>query len=204
MPVITLTAQAKAMLEGYRWPGNVRQLKNVAEQISAIETKREIDGETLSRYLPDVNSTTLPILAGAAHAGAMPTDAERDLLYKLFFEMKEELNQLRNVVAEMKGSQGVGVTETPRHKAALTEGFERLQHTNPSPRLLDEDFVAVEDVSDTIQKEEDLKPKTKEELLRASITAALAKHRGRRKEAAAELFMSERTLYRKIKELGIE
>lgn len=204
MPVISLTAQAKAILEGYRWPGNVRQLKNVAEQISAIETTREIDGETLSKYLPDVNSTTLPILAGASSTGSIPTDTERDLLYKLFFEMREELNQLRGVVAELQSAPLKSVSETPRHKNVLTEGFERLQHNDTPQNLLSDDFVYAEDISDTTQVVEEAKPKTKEEQLRASITAALAKHRGRRKEAAAELFMSERTLYRKIKDLGIE
>ncbi len=203
MPVVSLTSEAKAMLEGYRWPGNVRQLKNVAEQISAIETQRVIDAETLSHYLPNVNSTSLPILANTA-GGGLPNDAERDLLYKLFFEMRDEVSSLRAMVAELKAGV-VTPSEGQRHTAVLGDGtFERLQHKVQPQNLLSDDFAVVEEINDSSEVIEESRPKTKNELLRASITDALTKHRGRRKEAAAELFMSERTLYRKIKELGIE
>lgn len=202
MPVVSLTPDAKAMLEGYRWPGNVRQLKNVAEQISAIETRREIDAETLSHYLPNVNNSSLPILASSG-ASSPPSDAERDLLYKLFFEMRDEVSSLRAMVAELKA--GASTSEGQRHTAVLGDGtFERLQHKIKPTNLLEDDFAVVEEINDSSEVIEDCRPKTKNELLRASITEALTKHRGRRKEAAAELFMSERTLYRKIKELGIE
>ncbi len=207
MPVISLTPQAKEILEGYRWPGNVRQLKNVAEQISAIETQREIDAETLSRYLPKVNENALPVLASQSSGTAIQSEAERDILYKLIFEMREEVNQLRAVVGELRGGGSGVVAVESRAKSRLGDSkLERLAASEPLPELYSDDFVAVEDLSDSVDSEvvEDDRPKSKSDMLRAQITAALAKHRGRRKEAAAELFMSERTLYRKIKELGIE
>ncbi len=207
MPVISLTAGAKAMLEGYRWPGNVRQLKNVAEQISAIETTREIDENILSHYLPNVEHNALPVLAGGVDNAHSIGGAERDVLYKLIFEMREEVSQLRATVNELKGgvvaTVHTPVQEIPRHSTVLGDGsFDRLQHVDTPTALLSGEFAAVEDVSD--QAIEEYKPKTKNEQLRHAITSALAKHRGRRKEAAAELFMSERTLYRKIKELDIK
>ncbi len=191
MPVISLSSDAKSMLEGYRWPGNVRQLKNVAEQISAIETQRNIDAQTLSKYLPAVEQSALPVLHKGD--GATINDGERDILYKLIFEMREELNQLRSAVSEITPKDGRG-------------GRVFIADNNPK-QLIDEDFAQVEDLSHDGSSrggEEGGAPRTKNDLLRENIVAALEKHRGRRKEAAAELFMSERTLYRKIKELGID
>ncbi|MFI3298311.1 MAG: sigma-54 dependent transcriptional regulator [Rikenellaceae bacterium] len=197
MPVISLLPDAREMLRSYRWPGNVRQLKNVAEQISAVETRREIDSELLSHYLPNVEQSSLPVLMrGSQGAGAAENSAERDILYKLIFEMRDELTQLRGVVAELSKEVGVGTTFESRHNVLLAEN---TSHRN----MLSEEFTPVEDIS-VDEQEETVLPRTKNEQQKALIEVALAKHRGRRKEAAAELFMSERTLYRKIKELGIE
>ncbi len=200
MPVVSLQSDAKQMLQSYRWPGNVRQLKNVAEQISAIETKREIDALTLSKYLPNVEQSTLPIFvgAGAPTVGGGGSDAQnnaqRDILYKLIFEMRDELTQLRNVVGELSSSVSGG--GAARHNVIMAD------KGNQSP-LLHDDFATVEDVSEGMGSEVE-RPRSKNEQMRATIIEALARNRGRRKETAAELFMSERTLYRKIKELDIE
>ena len=206
MPVVTLLPDAKQMLEGYRWPGNVRQLKNVAEQISAIETKREIDAQTLSKYLPNVNENALPILAkNRSSSGDTTNHTERDILYKLMFDLRDEVTQLRSMVSEIRtgGVQNSPTTaisggyETARHKAILGDA----SYTNDDENFDNEEFAAVEVVNDN---NEDNRPKNKNEQLKASITAALERNRGRRKEAAAELFMSERTIYRKSNKLGIE
>ncbi len=202
MPVVSLTTDAKAMLEGYRWPGNVRQLKNVAEQISAIETQREINAETLSKYLPNINENTLPVLFGAtpqttvgggngAAAGGTVTGV--DMLYKLIFEMRDELTQLRAAVGEIRGNNPIAYDGQMQSKVIIPE--------NKTQGLLDENFATAIEVH---ENEQNNKPRTKNDILREQIVEALKKYRGRRKEAAAELFMSERTLYRKIKELNIE
>ncbi len=197
MPVISLLPDAREMLRSYRWPGNVRQLKNVAEQISAVETRREIDSEVLSHYLPNVEQSSLPVLMrGSQGAGTAENSAERDILYKLIFEMRDELTQLRGIVAELSEEVGVGTTFESRHNVLLAENTSRRN-------MLSDEFTPVEDIS-VDEQEETVLPRTKNEQQKALIEVALAKHRGRRKEAAAELFMSERTLYRKIKELGIE
>lgn len=195
MPVITLTPDARVMIENYRWPGNVRQLKNVAEQISAIETKREIDSEILSRYLPHVSDSSLPVLARNSATSPTGDNTERDILYKLLFDLRDEVTQLRTMVADIKSTPQPAVYEAPRHKAILGE-----RPIEPTIASQDEEFAPVEDVSD----QNEVRARSKDEHLRSAITSALAKYHGRRKEAAAELFMSERTLYRKIKELGIE
>lgn len=182
MPIITLTEPARRMLENYRWPGNTRQLKNVAEQISAIETSREINDIVLAKYLPDYNNSNLPMISGGGPNGKGDTNVERDILYKLLFDLRDEVTQLRTMISE--GSQ------------STSKPFSAITVRQPMDNV--DDFVPAEDVSD--------KPVslTRDDILRAQIETALVKHRGHRRAAAEELFMSERTLYRKIKELGIE
>ena len=171
MPPITLDAQARTMLENYYWRGNIRQLKNVAEQISAIEESRVITAEVLKKYLPDDGSqTTVPVYVGGQHAQS--GDFERELLYKMLFDMRTEMSDIKGMLHELLSGRS-----TPE-QAERIAGF--LQAANEPEKEL-----------------------TKEEVLRNAIVKALRKHNGRRKEAAKDLFISERTLYRKIKELGI-
>lgn len=192
MPVITLTDEARRMLESYRWPGNTRQLKNVAEQISAIETKREIDAQTLAKYLPDYSHSTLPVVHNGGGDSHTDSATERDILYKLLFDLRDEVTQLHSMVSEMKTAV--------KPANAINAAPNTFQGLAVHRRVDDnEDFVAAEEVSD--------KPGfglSKSDIQRSAIEAALEKHRGHRKAAAEELFMSERTLYRKIKELAIE
>ncbi len=225
MPVITLLPEAKQLLESYDWPGNVRQLKNVAEQISAVETKREIDIETLGRYLPHHSESRLPVLVRGAQDSGMQNTTERDILYKLLFDLRDEVTQLRAMVSEIRGgavttvgkiaqgsSNGSGyeISQSSTVQSSSSGGLHKAilgEATNGKydvmkPDFSADDFTPVEVVVDNSDQQS--RPKSKNEMLRANIIAALAKHRGRRKEAAAELFMSERTLYRKIKELDIE
>ena len=188
MPVVTLTDGARRMLENYPWPGNIRQLKNVAEQISAIETVREITEQTLLKYLPGWDGNVLPAVASAAAAAGASGQTERDILYKLLFDLRDEVSELRALV---RGSLGQGA-EVPAKSFLPTV----VQHHAEA----DEEFAEAEEVA----SDEASTPRSKKDQERAAIERALEKHHGHRRAAADELFISERTLYRKIKELGIE
>ncbi len=187
MPAITLDTEARAMLENYGWRGNIRQLKNVAEQISAIEESRTITAPILAKYLTEQRTTSAPSVIGSAQIDDMNT--ERELLYKVLFDMRNDINDLKRMMMEMRiGSMGTPPVERkevigllPGKSNSVTEDYAESEEIFEEPREL-----------------------TKADVQREQIVRALRRHNGRRKEAAAELFMSERTLYRKIKELGIE
>lgn len=187
MPAISLDAEAKAMLESYGWRGNIRQLKNVAEQISAIEESRTITAPILAKYLTEQRTTSAPSLIGSAQMDDMGT--ERELLYKVLFDMRNDINDLKRMIMEMR--MGMMPTQPIERKdvIGLLPG---------NSQSFTEDYAESEEVFD------EPKELTKADVQREQIIRALRRHNGRRKEAAAELFMSERTLYRKIKELGIE
>ena len=168
MPAISLDEQAREMLESYSWPGNIRQLKNVAEQISAIEPTRTITGEILRRYLPaETERSGVPMLTEPS--AAKDRSDERELLYKVLFDIAALL---------------------PRSNYPVTSPV----------RPAEEIFTDTEEVIDEPPHEE----MTKEKAQREAIVRALRHHGGKRRDAARELFISERTLYRKMKELGID
>ncbi len=195
MPQVSLDAAARTMLENYYWRGNIRQLKNVAEQISAIEESRTITPEILSRYLPDDGSqTTVPVpVAGVGQQNAQQGDFERELLYKVLFDMRTEISDIKRMIQE--GIAGRQQPERTEHIAGYLPTANIVQPHNAGIQTAS--YTESEDVT------EPAKELTKEEVLREAIIKALRKHNGRRKEAAKDLFISERTLYRKIKELGI-
>lgn len=193
MPAVTLDEGARQMLMHYYWRGNIRQLKNVAEQISAIESARVITSEVLSRYLPRQEAGA-PVAAGAPHFDD-DMSTERELLYKVLFDMRADINDLKRMMGELM-QQASGRRAEPPHdiKALLpTTAQSTLEPTRPAA-----EFAESEEVTDEAPRE-----KTKADMQREQIIRALRRNNGRRREAAAELFMSERTLYRKIKELGI-
>jgi transcriptional regulator with PAS, ATPase and Fis domain len=200
MPAITLTEDATQMLMNYRWPGNIRQLKNIAEQISILEEKRLITSEVLRSYLPDHFETKLPALYEGIDQKMFAT--EREILYKILFDMRNDMNELKKLVNE-------NLQKSP----AETEHHQQTPHVIPKyvhdvePILSDEKPMRIprdtlDDIQDTQEiTEESLSLSDKEiELIRK----ALDKHSGKRKHAAGELGISERTLYRKIKEYNIE
>jgi DNA-binding NtrC family response regulator len=180
------------VLQNYYWRGNIRQLKNVAEQISAIEQSRLITADVLRRYLPDSGHST-HLSAGSQHTAGQEFANERELLYKLLFDMRAEIGDLKRMVAELMQRTGGQPMETPRDVKALL----------PSVMPRYEEPVEV-GYAETEEVVEEPRERTKADVQREQILRALRRNNGRRKEAAAELFMSERTLYRKIKELGIE
>lgn len=190
MPPITLTADARTMLENYTWTGNIRQLKNVAEQISAIEEYREITVDTLRKYLPDYNPTTLPMLLSSRSGTSGGSDnTERDILYKLLFDLRGEVSELKVMMRNMSSHASSHIT-TPTtinttHNYIDTEDISTIEEHDEQPIIIPHQT-------------------TKEELQRNQILAALKKHNGNRREVANELFISERTLYRRIKELDID
>ena len=186
MPAVTLDPAARQMLENYYWRGNIRQLKNVAEQISAIEQSRVITPEILAKYLPQQGAGAPPLPAGARRADG-DSATERELLYKVLFDMRADINDLKRMMSELM--QGAPRPE-PAHD---------IKGLLPSAAQTPADYAESEDVTD-----EPPHGMTKAEMQREQIVRALRRNNGRRRDAAAELFMSERTLYRKIKELGIE
>ena len=191
MPAISLDAEARALLESYGWRGNVRQLKNVAEQISAIEESRTITAPILAKYLTEQRTTSAPSIMGSAQMDDMGT--ERELLYKVLFDMRNDINDLKRMMMEMR--MGGAMPMQPMQPMERKEVIGLLPGNN---RPAIDDYAESEEIIDEPRE------LTKADVQREQIIRALRRHNGRRKDAAAELFMSERTLYRKIKDLGIE
>lgn len=187
MPAITLDASARNMLEHYSWPGNVRQLKNVAEQISAIETERDITASILERYLTPNSKMATPSVTNAASFDDLNT--EREILYKILFDMRADINEMKQMLYRMGGYGAMQpISNEPRHEVAAL-----------LPSTASQSVEYAEEIVDDVPQ-----PATKADMQREQIIRALHRNGGSRRAAAAELFMSERTLYRRIKELGIE
>ena len=207
MPALRLDDDAVTLLNNYSWPGNIRQLKNLVEQISVIETAREINASTFIHYLP-AETEKLPSVMGGESAGE--NFSERELMYKFLFDMKKDLTDLKKLVIELIG-QGGNISLNNDQAAMLNRLYQDVTPGFVQPRLAapiadpgavsfhhDEDLT--EDVESHVEVEESLSLEDREKEL---IQKALEKHRGKRKYAAAELGISERTLYRKIKEYNL-
>ena len=206
MPAIRLTSDAIEVLNSYKWPGNIRQLKNLVEQLSVIEQEREINGARLIEYLP-VPEEQLPTVVGS-HDNKID---ERELMYKFLFDMKNDLNDLKKLVVELLNQQGE--FSLSNDQAALVNRMyndvgvaeQRFLPSANQPKVTDVTDVIFNtdepedvEISEVVQESLSLEDREKE-----LIQKALDKHRGRRKYAAEELGISERTLYRKIKEYDI-
>ncbi|MEO5584768.1 MAG: sigma-54 dependent transcriptional regulator [Flavobacteriales bacterium] len=194
-PPITLTDGARQLLTAYRWPGNVRQLRNLVEQMSVIEKDRIIDEETLRDYLPKESTALIPSSHSEGTKGGESIN-ERELIFKFLFDMKNDLNALKEQVRVLGNGQLRMPTSAPAaypDKLLYSHGTESGMSIR-MPDELDEDV-------DHTEVEESLSLEDKEKEM---IRKALDKHRGKRKKAAQELGISERTLYRKIKEWGID
>jgi len=200
MPSIQLDEEAISLLQNYRWPGNIRQLKNITEQISIIEKRRKINAETLERYLPDSQVSELPVLYQGAESKNI---SERELLYKVLFDMKRDMNDLKQLVMELIESENVdGTIGDNKHLLQRLYQNETEKQPEKSPVVVhpagtsfDEPIQESEEVNESLSLE-------KQEM--EYIRKALQKYDGKRKDAAKELGISERTLYRKIKEYNIE
>lgn len=204
MPTIVLTPEAKEMLINYTWQGNIRQLKNITEQISVIENSRDINGEKLSTYLPAVYQNNLPMLLpndGESHSGM----SERDILHKVLFDMKKDITELKKIIVDIVNNNGNVEVDFPENDIAIINKMDKDVRQEYAPR---ETFPARPSISfqqpDIHEHEEVEEILSLEEKEKEMIAKALEKHRGKRKYAAKELGISERTLYRKIKEYGLK
>lgn len=210
MPAIRLTEDAVQLIENYRWSGNIRQLKNLVEQISVIENKREIDSFTLQPYLPIQDESIFPTVVKSEES-----ISERDLMYKFLFDMKSDLNDLKKLLHEIINQQGSNFHLNKDQEEVISRMYNDIipvKDTNhllqyntditSSPTVLGNTTIEpVQDFHDHIEVEESLSLEDREKDL---IKKALEKHRGKRRNAAEELGISERTLYRKIKEYNIQ
>lgn len=199
---ISIDGGAKNMLEQYYFAGNIRQLKNVAEQIATIEQGKEINKDILINYLPNYDPNNLPILHPTnGGAGSRDFSTERDILYKLLYELRGEVSELKGMMRQISGTNmsSVGTTNVQAGVSSIKPAIVYNPSLDNSPD--DQEFSEAEEVVDMPTERQF---KNKREAQKSEIIEALERNGGRRKETAAELFISERTLYRKIKELGIE
>ena len=207
---VQLDDEAKQLLINYPWPGNVRELKNIAEQISVLSQDKQISARELSKFLQPYSSNRLPVLA---HSNGSPQEFanEREILYKLFFDMKKDVTELKRMFLDVLQNPNLASQNT----AFINELKELKPHDNLQPVLMQPSLqsnvqpmqsvpVSIgmsNDIHDHVEVEESLNIMDKEKEL---IIKALKKHKGKRKDAALDLGISERTLYRKLKEYDIE
>lgn len=207
MPAIRLDDEARMLLEKYRWPGNIRQLKNITEQISVIEKQRVLSADLLKIYLPSHAGENLPALLNAKESRQESAFSnEREILYKVLFDMKRDMNDLKKLVLEML-QQGGDINLKGEHAQIIRNLYdgegEILKPATASPSAVPfsprHEAHTIEDTEEFVEESLSLEEKEKE-----LIEKALEKHGGKRKSAANELGISERTLYRKIKEYEID
>lgn len=187
MPAIQLTDDARQMLMTYHWPGNIRQLKNVTEQISIMAQQRVITADMLQYYLPDRMSQTLPALA-RQHQSENSFENEREILYKVLFDLRRDITDLKAQVNSMSQGQTTVQQPVPIYPSSQSENVASVQTDDD----IQDTEVYVEETLSLDEVEKDL------------IRRALVKHGGKRRGAAQDLNISERTLYRKIKEYNLE
>lgn len=206
MPAIRLDSEAKNMLLNYSWPGNVRQLKNITEQISIIESEREINASVLAGYLPEYGGVKLPAVIRKDDERSFAS--ERELLYKILFDMKSDMNDLKKLVFDLIRRGDIDLQFTESNSGPIKNLFREAERNiaNEADTEPDQDEIQVHtarknilDTEEVIEESLSLADKEVE-----MINKALEKYKGKRKLAAKELGISERTLYRKIKEYGIE
>ena len=214
---IFLDEEARALLTAYSWPGNVRELKNIAEQISVLSKTDQINAQVMTGFLPVATKHNMPMVTGGTPVGEFAN--EREILYKLFFDMKKDVNELKKMFFEILQNPSIaGQTGNFTRETIMNELKEDLvptniQHNNnpgqgnqsnhmPSVQIASHQPLIIDnDLQSHFEVDESLNIMDKEKEL---ILKALKKHRGRRKDASTDLGISERTLYRKIKEYDIE
>lgn len=206
---IKLDEGARQLVLKYTWPGNVRQLKNVAEQVTILALGKDVDAKALADIVPDITENRLPALAEARYeSGGGNSFTEREILYKLIFDLKKDLNDLKQFVFDITKGQMGNLDQIQGNAARVFGGSQNISSATDQPVILHSSStqkpVVINDKKtfaehETIDESLSIADKEKELIIRA-----LKKHRNRRKEAAADLGISERTLYRKIKEYDID
>ncbi|MGL6269058.1 MAG: helix-turn-helix domain-containing protein, partial [Chitinophagaceae bacterium] len=204
---IQLDDEAKSLLINYPWPGNVRELKNIAEQISVLSQEKMLTANDIRRFLPEHSGTRLPMIMNQKSNGqAGEYMNERDILYKLFFDMKKDVNELKKMFLDMLQNPA-SASSILAHDSFLREGstdtldmeqpmLKPILPASPQTMYMNENII-----QEHVEVDESLNIMDKEKEL---IEKALKKHKGKRKDAASDLGISERTLYRKLKEYNIE
>jgi transcriptional regulator with PAS, ATPase and Fis domain len=231
---ISLTPEAVRLLTRFRFPGNIRQLKNIAEQISVLELDREVDATRLAHYLPATQTSQLPALLpghgqgdGGQGAGGFGSYSERDILYRLLFDMRRDMTDLKKVVLELATGNRAASPDAQEVLRQNSHLFNNLGETSPypspdhpaegsgyylpppAPLRVDVSGGYTDEDDDTVPTE-DITHETEEETLsldaieKEMILKALKKHHNKRKYAAQDLGISERTLYRKLKQYDLE
>jgi DNA-binding NtrC family response regulator len=200
---VQLDEDAKNLLINYPWPGNIRELKNIAEQISVLAKDKLITAKELNKFLQPYSDNRLPVLA---HANGSPQEFanEREILYKLFFDMKKDVTELKRMFLDVLQNPNM----VAQNQAFINELKELKNHEAVQPLIVQPAIQQVQpsvimnnDIHEHVEVEESLNIMDKEKEL---IIKALKKHKGKRKDAALDLGISERTLYRKLKEYDIE
>ena len=215
MPSIVLNDQARVILTEYRWPGNIRQLKNITEQISIIETTREIDAHTLQLYLPQSAVQKLPSIKGESDGSAI-NQGERELLYQVIFELRKELNDLKTMVYAM-AKPDISTAMVPTKSVALRSNYDYRTpdvydaeteevETNATLKPVLSSALAIHPSDRHVPESHEYVEEalSLEDMEKEMIRQALIRNSGKRKKAAEELKISERTLYRKIKDYNLE
>lgn len=204
---VQLDDEAKQLLISYPWPGNVRELKNIAEQISVLSSDKNITAKQLTKFLQPYSNNRLPVLA-SANGNAHEFSNEREMLYKLFFDMKKDVTELKRMFLDVLQNPGM-VTQNQAFINEIKESDNYRVKSNEAiqPMLVQpagqasQPVIMNNDIHEHVEVEESLNIVDKEKEL---IIKALKKHKGKRKDAALDLGISERTLYRKLKEYDIE
>ena len=208
MPAIQLTEDAKQMLLAYSWPGNVRQLKNITEQVSIIETNREINAAILKNYLPEQNNAQrLPALFGVK-SESKSFESEREILYQVLFDMRQDVTELKKLVHEIMAERAAVGNQAVTSAAYYTpaSGVVASVPASGVPTIIRPSVKPSPEMDDDIQDTEEYVEESLslDEVEKEMIRKALEKHHGKRKSAAKDLNISERTLYRKIKEYELD
>ncbi len=214
MPAIQLTEEAKKTLMAYPWPGNIRELKNITEQISIIEKNREITPAILESYIPQTQDARFPTLVENHQSQSF--ESEREILYKILFDMRNDVTELKKLVHDIMSDRPITVAPTAANvpAAGLTSAQPQVYYPHPTnevelvkqPAHAQPTTISVtapkeeDDIQDTVIEE----TLSLDEVEKEMILKALTKHHGKRRDAAKDLNISERTLYRKIKEYGME
>jgi len=212
VPVVRLDDGANQMLMNYRWPGNIRQLKNIAEHISVVEQSRNISAEIMHQYLPQSYDTRLPAIIEKEESGKNSYASEREILFKLLFDMKNDMNELKKLIHDIIENGKIDDYNLSDKHLQIINKFvadESILSQPPAYTQTGSEYASsisnnrrdtmIQDTHEIIEESLSLEDKEKELILKA-----LDRHHGKRKAAADELGISERTLYRKIKEYNID
>ncbi|KUG11390.1 sigma-54-dependent Fis family transcriptional regulator [Elizabethkingia sp. HvH-WGS333] len=220
MPEVYLTEDGVHYIENYSFPGNIRQLRNLVEQLTVVEQKREITSEALSHYIPMVSNAPMVISQPNHNNSNSDFNNEREIMYKILFDMRSDINDLKTLTSELIKNRGtsdlsnqektlINRIYTPEPQQAVVPNsllyFENNNNTPQTPTIIsnnaDDNYEDIEDIELEEARPESLSLQNNEKDL---IIKALEKHKGRRNKAADELGISQRTLYRKIKQYNLE